>query len=372
MKTAGIVVEYNPLHNGHLYHLDQVRKITGCDLIIAVMSGNFVQRGEFAVTDKWRRAEAAVKAGVNLVIELPFPFVVQSATQFGSNAIRLLHMAKADSVVFGSETNNLEELQEIASLSFNIDNFRENMKKGYSYPASYGYMADSYGPNDILAISYLRALQQYPDMIPYSILRTSDYHDDDLSVEYPSAKAIREGLLRGEDISTATPMSDLDDEFPTWEKMYPFVRTILLTRTPEELARSFLMDEGIENHLIKQANTYDSYGEFINAAVTKRYTRSRIQRTLCHLLVNNTKENMSSLPELDRIRPLWFDEAGQKYIKQLQQDGVIVVNHFTQNIKQYRELEYRAAAVYGMTLGEKKRRLIMREEVCGQYLKNEG
>lgn len=369
MKVAGIVVEYNPLHNGHLYHLEKVREITGCDLIVAVMSGNFVQRGEFAITNKWKRAEAAVKAGVNLVIELPFPFVVQSATQFGENAIRLLHMAGCDCVVFGSETNNLEELQEISQLSFNIDNFRENMKKGYSYPASYGYMADSYGPNDILGISYLRALQKYPEMSAYSIKRTSDYNDDDMSVTYPSAKAIRKAVLEGKNIADSTPMADaLTSDFPTWEKMYPYVKTILLTHSPNELKEYFLMDEGIENHLIKQANTYENYAEFINAAITKRYTRSRIQRTLCHLLVNNKKADMKMLPELDRIRPLWFDEAGQQYIKKLQEDGMIVVNHFTQNIKQYRDLEYRAAVVYGMTMNEKDRKLITRGEVCGKYL----
>ncbi len=369
MKVTGIVAEYNPLHNGHLYHIEQAREITGCDLLVAVMSGNFVQRGEFAIVDKWKRAEAAVKAGVNLVVELPFPFVVQSATQFGYNAVRILNMLKVDSIVFGSETNNLEELKDISEMSFNIDNFKENMKQGYSYPASYGFMADSYGPNDILAISYLKALQQYPGITPYSIKRIGEYHDESTDVSYPSAQAIRQAIKEGRDVSELTPMAEaLTGEYPTWEKMYPYVKAILLTTPIEQLSESFLMDEGIENHLVKQANTYDNYADFINAAVTKRYTRSRIQRTLCHLLVHNTKSDMKFLPELDRIRPLWFDDQGQQYIKQLQKDGLIVANHFTQNIKQYRELEYRAAIIYAMTLEEKNRKAITRGEICGQYL----
>lgn len=369
MKVTGIVTEYNPLHNGHIYHLQKAREITECDLLVAVMSGNFVQRGEFAVTGKWKRAEAAVKAGVNLVVELPFPFVVQSATQFGYNAVRILNMLKCDSIVFGSETNNLEELKDISEMSFNIDNFRENMKKGYSYPASYGFMADSYGPNDILAISYLKALQQFPGIKPYSIRRIGEYHDESTDAVYPSALAIREAISDGKDVSGYTPMAEeLNGDYPTWEKMYPYVKALLVTTPLEQLERSFLMDEGIENHLVKQANSFDNYTDFINAAVTKRYTRSRIQRTLCHLLVHNTKEDMQNLPELDRIRPLWFDDLGQQYIKQLQKDGLIVANHFTQNIKQYRELEYRAAVIYAMSLDEKDRSAITRGEICGKYL----
>ena len=372
MKATGIVVEYNPLHSGHIYHLQQARKITGCDVLVAVCSGNFVQRGEPAVIDKWARSRAAVDAGVDLVIELPFPCCVQSAAQFGENAVRLLALAKADSIVFGSETNNMEELKEIASMSFNIDNFRENMKQGYSYPASYGYMADSYGPNDILAISYLRALDKYPDITPYSIKRIGEYHDDSTDVIYPSAQAIRKLLKEGQDVSGYTPLADQLKSQPEtgWDKLYPYVRNLLLTIPAEELKEIFLMDEGIENHLIKQAQDSSSFDEFINNAVTRRYTRSRIQRTLCHLAVHNTRSFMNDLPQIDRIRPLCYNETGQQYLKTLQKDGLIVVNHFTQNIKPYRDLEYRAAALYGSMFSPARQSKILRQEICGQYPDN--
>ena len=290
MKVTGIIVEYNPFHNGHIYHIQQARSITDCDVLVAVCSGNFVQRGQPAVIDKWERAKAAVANGVDLVIELPFPFALQSATYFGANAVRLLAMAKADSIVFGSETNNLEELKEISEMSFNIDNFRENMKAGYSYPASYGFMADSYGPNDILAISYLRALQNYPDITPYSIKRTNEYDNPELTGTISSAMAIRNALAQGKDISSYTVMADTLNTYPevTMEKLYPYIRTLLLTTPLSQLREIFLMDEGIENHLVKQANSCRDYASFINNATTKRYTTSRIQRTLCHLLVQNT------------------------------------------------------------------------------------
>jgi len=369
MKVTGIIVEYNPFHNGHIYHINQARSITGCDVLVAVCSGNFVQRGQPAVTDKWERAKTAVANGVDLVIELPFPFVLQSATYFGSNAVRLLAMASVDSIVFGSETNNLAELKEISEMSFNIDNFKENMKAGYSYPASYGFMADSYGPNDILAISYLRALQNYPDITPYSIKRTNEYDNPELTGSISSAMAIRKALGEGEDISAYTIMADTLRDYPevTMEKLYPYIRTLLLTTPLSQLREIFLMDEGIENHLVKQANNCTDYASFISSATTKRYTASRIQRTLCHLMVQNTRSFMNNLPVYDHLRPLAYNQTGQAYLKQLQEKGVKIVNHFSQIIKPYRELEYKAAVVYSMLMNGEQQEKVIRGEVCGPY-----
>ncbi|MBR2700620.1 MAG: nucleotidyltransferase family protein [Erysipelotrichaceae bacterium] len=369
MKVTGIIVEYNPFHNGHIYHINQARSITGCDVLVAVCSGNFVQRGQPAVTDKWERAKTAVANGVDLVIELPFPFVLQSATYFGSNAVRLLAMAGVDSIVFGSETNNLAELKEISEMSFNIDNFKENMKAGYSYPASYGFMADSYGPNDILAISYLRALQNYPDITPYSIKRTNEYDNPELTGSISSAMAIRKALGEGEDISAYTIMADTLRDYPevTMEKLYPYIRTLLLTTPLSQLREIFLMDEGIENHLVKQANNCPDYASFISSATTKRYTASRIQRTLCHLMVQNTRSFMNNLPVYDHLRPLAYNQTGQAYLKQLQEKGVKIVNHFSQIIKPYRELEYKAAVVYSMLMNGEQQEKVIRGEVCGPY-----
>ncbi len=369
MKVTGIIVEYNPFHNGHKYHLEKARELTECDILVAICSGNFVQRGQPAIIDKWSRRKTAVENGVDLVIELPFPFAVQSAAYFGRHAVDILARAGIDHLVFGSEINNLEELQEIASMSFNIDNFRENMARGYSYPASYGYMADSYGPNDILAISYLRALKDHPEITPVSIRRTNDYFSEELQGEITSALSIRKALARGQDVSRYTIMAEQLKDFPSvsMEKLYPLIRTLLLTNSPEELRQIFLMDEGIENHLIKQAEDSYTYSVFLNKATTRRYTSSRIQRTLCHLLVHNTREFMKNLPEYDIIRPLAYNRKGQKYIGQLQENGVRVVNHFSQIIKPYRQLEYRAAAVYGMLMDPENREKVLRGEICGPY-----
>ena len=366
MKVCGLIVEYNPLHNGHLYHLQKAKQLTNAEIVIAVMSGNFVQRGEFAIVDKWIRAKVAIEAGIDIVLELPFVFAVQSATQFGKNAIDILAKAKCNYIVFGSEINNLEELKEIASMSFNIDNFKETMKKGYSYPATYGYFADSYGPNDILAISYLRALQNYPKITPISILRTSNYHNDELSEEFPSAKAIRTAIKENTDVTNYTPMKNLDKyPSPNWGDYYGYIRNLLLTTPKKQLQEIFLMDEGIENHLYKCAYKCYNFEQFINKSVTRRYTRSRIQRTLCHLLVHITKKDIEDIVEYDTLRPLAFSQKGQEYLKLLQQQGVKIANHFTANIKQYRDIEFKAAIAYSMNMDENMKKYLTRSEISG-------
>ena len=181
--------------------------------------------------------------------------------------------------------------------------------------------------------------------------------------------AIRKALNEGKDVSSYTVMADTLSTYPevTMEKLYPYIRTLLLTTPLEQLREIFLMDEGIENHLVKQANSCRDYASFINNATTKRYTTSRIQRTLCHLLVQNNRPFMNNLPEYDHLRPLAYNRTGQAYLKQLQQQGVKIVNHFSQIIKPYRELEYKAAVVYCMLMDSEQQEKIIRGEVCGPY-----
>jgi len=369
MKVTGIIVEYNPLHNGHIYHIKQTRQLTNCDLLIAIMSPNFVQRGQPAIIDKWERANEAIKQGCDLVIELPTPFVLQSATVFAQKAVDILNIAKIDSIVFGSEINNLEQLKEISEMPFNIDYFKANMKKGYSYPKAYSWMEDAYGPNDILGIAYLKALQQYPHITPYCIQRTSDYASDDLSNNC-SALAIRKALENNEDILNTTPLSDklLKENIPTLKALYPYIRSLLLTSDRNHLSNIFLMDEGIEAHLVKYAQDDYDYDSFINHVTTRRYTTSRIQRTLIHLLLNNTKEDMNNLPTYDCIRPLAFNQKGKAYLKTLKEQDILVADRFALNKKEYRDIEYKAAVIYSLPLSKDKQHEICRKEICGQYL----
>ena len=364
MKVTGIVVEYNPFHNGHIHHIQQARKLTNCDVLIAVMSGNWVQRGEPAIVDKWERAKCAISHGVDLVVELPYLYATQSASVFAKGAIDILKALKVDSIVFGSETNNLEELTEISELSYNVDRFKEVMQEGFSYPKAYGLFATAYGPNDILAIAYLKEIQG-TSIKPYSILRTNSYHGDALET-IASASAIRKALLNNQDISHTTPMHELPKP-KTWEDYYPYLQTLLLTQSREHLQSLLLVDEGIERHLINQAKVSKTYSEFIDRCVVKRYTKSRIQRTLVHILTQTTKLEKQQANHSPYIRVLARNTVGQEYIKTLRKEDLVFANKYIQIPDCYRELEYRATVAYAIPYKQEEKMDIIQKEIYGQY-----
>ena len=179
MNVTGIIVEYNPFHNGHIKHIKEARKLTKADVLIAITSGNFTQRGDISVLDKFEKTNAALDYGVDLVIELPYIYTVQNSKVFGEKAVELLNAIGVDSIVFGSETCNLEELNKYAELNINVDYLKEIMDTGLSYPKAYGLLASSLYPNDILAVSYLKAIQK-TNIKAYPIKRTSNFHDTKL------------------------------------------------------------------------------------------------------------------------------------------------------------------------------------------------
>ena len=134
MNLCGIVVEYNPFHNGHIHHIKEARRLTNPDAIIAIMSGNYTERGDLSVMDKFAKAKTALDNGIDLVIELPFVYATQSASVFAKGAVEILNKCQINSLCFGSETNDLEGLMEVASVEINPDNLKEIMKEGLSYP----------------------------------------------------------------------------------------------------------------------------------------------------------------------------------------------------------------------------------------------
>ena len=368
-KIAGIVVEYNPFHNGHLYHLNQTKALTQCDLLIAVMSGNFVQRGEPALIDKWTRTKAALSAGADLVIELPFAMTVQSASQFAKGAVTLLNLAGCTHLVFGSETNDLETLQVMADCPINVDAIKENLKLGYGYPKAVGMVQGSYAPNDILGIAYLKALKDTA-MTPICIQRTNDYHGEALDQEIVSATAIRKAVLNGQDVSKYTPMADdlMSTSLIHYGLYYHYIRLKLLTTPKEELGDLFLMDEGMENHLVKMATAYDDFESFITNAVSKRYTKARIQRTLAHLMVHTTKLEIKQLTPLNTIRVLGFNSKGRMHLKTLQENEVRIASRYNQIPLPYRRLEHRSTLVYASVLDNESRNRLVQREIEGPVI----
>lgn len=362
MNLCGIITEYNPFHNGHIYHIKEAKRLTNPDGLIAIMSGNFCQRGEISVIDKFAKTEAALKNGVNLVIELPFAFTIQNASIFGQKSVEILKLLGINYLVFGSETNNIEELNTIANSSINVDYLKEIMKTGVSYPKAYGLLNGSLYPNDILAISYLKAISN-SDIKPISIQRTNEYHSIDIN-SISSATAIRKALKNNdESYKVATPLIVDDPHFN--DELYPYLRNVLLLSDIEELRNYHLVNEGIEKSFKDSAFKYNNYDDFINSLTSKRYTKARIQRTLISIMTHTTKKEIEDAKNTLYARVLGFDDIGRKILHELNHDDVPIISNFKTIPVEHRILEWKSSLLYSSLFSEEKRQLLLKKELQG-------
>ncbi len=342
MKTFGIICEYNPFHYGHLHHIQQIKKIHNPDVLVCVMSSNFVQRGEPAIINKWERAKTAVEHGVDLVIELPFIYSVQSANHFAQASVELLHLAHVDTIVFGSETNDIEKLNQLALVDTSL--FNTHLKAGISSAKAYEQIYGELDPNDILGMNYIKYASPL-NINTYSIQRTNQYHETTMNEIHSSASAIRNAVYTNHAYESQTPMKELSNTFQM-KNYYPYIKTLLLTSDPPVLSKLFLMDEGIENLLIKNIKIANSYEEFIQLCISKRYTKAKIQRTLVHLMNQTTKQEVNALTKPNYLRILAFNDKGQSHIKALKEDGIHIASKFNQIPAPYQAMELKATHVY--------------------------
>lgn len=372
MKICGIVTEYNPFHNGHAYHIQKAKEATNCDVLIAIMSGNFVQRGECAITDKWARAKAAISAGCDLVIELPYPFVVQRADIFAKHAVDILDIAGINSLVFGSETSDIEHLSKLANTTY--EEYQKQRKNGISMAKTLEKIHGKVNSNDILGMAYLRAVTN-KNITPIAIQRTNGYHDQDINNTISSATAIRKAIKEGNCISHTTSMSEYLTNPVFMEDYYPYIQTLLLTTSKEELRKRFLVDEGIENLFVKQANIHMDWESFITSCISNRYPRSSIQRSLIHILTQTNKYEIDTLPTCDFLRVLAFNDIGRKHLKHLKKQEIKIAASFHQIPQPYRDIFIRITNAYAYAFDTTKRKEIMDSEVqspiyissCGSY-----
>ena len=345
MNVSGIIVEYNPFHNGHLYHINKTKELTNPDLLIAVTSGNFNQRGEISIINKYEKTKAALEHGIDLVVELPYIYTVQNASIFGQRSVEILNKLKVNNIVFGSETENLEELKDFANLNIKVDYLKELLDKGHSYPSAYGLLAGALYPNDILAVSYLKAIKD-TNIKPYLIKRTNMYHGEKIG-EVASANAIRKAIKENKDYKLATPLTIDKPIFN--DDLYPYLRRLLITSDKNDLSKIFLVSEGIENLLIKNAYLYDNYNEFINASINRRYTKARIQRILLNILNQIKKEDVPKEESLSYIRVLGFNTKGREYLRTFREnEDFKIVTQFKNIPQNYKDIEWKVANNYGL------------------------
>lgn len=364
MKIAGIIVEYNPLHNGHLHHIEETRKLSNCDVLIAVMSSNFMQRGEPAIIDKFARTKMALNNHVDLVIELPFVFSVQNADIFALTSVSILNTLGVTDVYFGSESNNITPLEEIADVleSDEYNNLvKTYSKQGNSYPTSSALAMKDLNatteynkPNNILGIQYIKAVRTLKsDITMHTIQRiNSDYYAElDQKSTIQSATAIRKELMNQNQIDQYVPKNVLtllnNRKLVHIDDFTEYLRYILSSTTKEALHSIFGVEEGIENRILK-IKEFTSTSDLINQLLTRRYTNSKIRRTLIHILCNTPKSVVTEF-QIPYIRILGMNDIGKSYLSTIKKDFPIpIISKVKEGIHPYLDLELKASKVYSL------------------------
>lgn len=366
MNLLGLIVEYNPFHNGHKYHLEKSKEITNATHTVAIMSGSFLQRGEPALFDKYTRAEMAVKNGVDLVIELPTLYACQSAEIFSHGAVATLNSLNCvNSLCFGSEEGNIDILQTISEIlvkepsdfKITLKNF---LDEGIVFPvarskALYEYIKNNHplelsedelqqvlnSSNNILGIEYIKSLIKLNSSIkPYTITRiASKYNSTDIESNICSATAIRNSLKDNTDlklIENVVPLHTFNEinhkintNFnPVFDYMFYDLLSSTIIRDVDNLTKYFEVNEGIENKIYSNVFTSKNLEELINSTKSKRYTMTKIKRTLNNILLGINRDDVIKVKDLDKvpyIRILAFNNKGREIIKKIKTSSDIEI-----------------------------------------------
>ncbi|WP_026690014.1 nucleotidyltransferase [Alteribacter aurantiacus] len=352
MRSVGLIVEYNPFHNGHLYHLTESKKVTKADVVVAVMSGSFLQRGEPALVDKWARTKMALLGGCDLVVELPYLYAVQHATLFARGAVGILDKLGVDTIAFGSENGNIDAFQETIAFMKEYKASHDKaikpfLEKGFSYPrassAAYEKLkpasftgVDLTAPNNILGIQYCEALDELDSqIIPYTITREkAGYHDPvPTDQAIASATSIRNILSSPngtlEDVRPFVPDTTYDvlqsylktyGMIHQWSNYFPNLQHQIITQSTNELKEKYEVSEGLEHRFKKAVMKETDFETFLSFMKTKRYTRTRLQRAMVHMLLNTTKDEANEWVHPlspDYIRILGMSSLGQTYLSRI-------------------------------------------------------
>lgn len=351
MKVLGITAEYNPFHNGHKYHLQRSMEETGADFCVAVMSGNFTQRGEAAILDKWSRSRIAVENGIDLVVELPFIFACNRAEIFAAGAVDILMGLGATHISFGSEKGDIESLKSLAAdiqaHEEELEEVRqEAMKGGCSYAkGSFTAAERLFGkeraalmlePNNILAIEYLKRLMYHEKRGRAAAAVTvkrfgSGYFEENRSMGFAGASVIRklasEGKLseaqRYMPQNAAAAMRKESSGVSVYENIFQLVRAEIVKRSSSELSGIYCMGEGIENRFKKEIMTAQGYQELVSAMVSRRYTEAAVRRLMIYIMLGVRKTHEKHAAVYGRV--LAAGEKGRSLLRELKRSELASV-----------------------------------------------
>ncbi|MGX6979600.1 nucleotidyltransferase [Vagococcus elongatus] len=378
MRSCGIVAEYNPFHNGHRYQISKAKQLSQAEVMVAVMSGNFLQRGEPAIIDKWVRAELALHHGIDLVIELPFAYAVQSADYFSKGSIKLLQNLGTEALSFGTDYSGEIDYQEFAK--FQLENqreiddaFKKIQNNGMSYPQQmtevyrrlYPEMTlDFNSPNHILGMGYAkenilhaRPMELFP--IPR---KESEHHQTEITQgNFASGTSIRQHVKekKWREIKSVLPEETFrqlkEHQTIDWELFWPLLKYQLTVQSTTQLRHIYQMTQGIENRLKKYVNEADSFKDFIEKVKTKRFTWTRLQRLCLYVLLQVTQEEVTNVWNNSYLRILAFNEKGQKYlnVRKNKLTLPVITNVNSQN-ESLLSLDIRAGQLFQLVKAEKK------------------
>ncbi len=397
MNLTGVVAEYNPFHKGHEYQLKKARELSGCDGIVVVMSGNYVQRGEPAIIDKYRRAETAVYCGADLVIELPMPFSFQNAEMFANAAIKELKKIPVKNLSFGCENEDIELLKSIAAIQlnpkFSLD-IKKEIDKGLSYPVALSNVVvsvlgnDAYNvvnsPNNVLAIEYIKSTISRNlkcNFVP--IKRIGKHHNNyEATGNYDSATAIRKSILSGlhEHINSLTQKSNeainsFYNEYNGYNNLNNYLDKIyfrILELGNCGLNNIYEVSEGLNNKIYDNVIKHNNVDDFIMSLKSKRYTYSKLRRMILNILLDIKYDDIRSfmLTDSNYIKVLSFNDVGREIIRYVKSNNTTVINRYSDynknNIKAEKsplfKLTDKSTNIYYLPFNNKK--------INEEYIKN--
>ena len=336
-NVVGLIVEYNPFHNGHLHHIQEIDRLFDDNIKIAVMSGDFVQRGEPSLINKFEKTKIALSQGIDIVIELPTFYSTQSAEIFAKGSVNLLNKLSCSHIVFGSESNDLDKLKRIATISLTKEfelSLREFLAEGFSYPTAFSkaLFDEKLGSNDILAMEYLKAIKVINTRIEAcSIKREKTGYYDDEKDNFSSATYIRKILLDCNEkkegklnkIKNLVPEFSykiLEENFGVFSCLSDFYDLIKynIIKNHSELKNIQDLEVGLDNRLYRYSLKNLSFDGFFNKVLTKRITISRLQRILLHSLFGLTETITEKVKnKIPFVKILGFSTKGQEYLNYL-------------------------------------------------------
>ncbi|MEG1812251.1 MAG: nucleotidyltransferase family protein [Clostridia bacterium] len=369
MRIAGIIAEYNPFHNGHAYHARMTREMSGCDCVVAVMSGAFTQRGEPALVDKWARAEMALCAGVDVVIELPALFAMRPADHFALGGVSILAKMGVDVLSFGCETDDLPLLDQMSraledesdALSADIN---ARLAQGMSHARARGEALQTAlnlspevvsAPNTVLALEYLTQNRRLKSPLqPLVIARRGGYHDARMG-EMASASAIRAALKSGRDVACAVPETTREmlekSPFSHAAALDNLLLNTLRTMRKAQLAGCPEVAEGLEGRIKRCAEQAIGRSDLMDKVKCKRYTMARISRILNYALLGVDERICAAYPDAPYARVLGFREAARPALREMKARATlpIVTRCAALRGEACFELERRATDLWGLT-----------------------